>query len=109
MKLPAPEILATPAWADVAGALRKARTIDCEENDFAVGVCDADGVVIGAALLRCYKQVSRFTREMRKLGYAAHIDPSCEAMQGCDVLYAAPRKPAARSGLISRAARRPRA
>src|SRR6478735_1193529 len=61
MKLPAPEILATPAWADVAGALRKARTIDCEENDFAVGVCDAEGVVIGAALLRCYKQVSRVT------------------------------------------------
>jgi hypothetical protein len=95
MKLPAPEILATPAWADVASALRKARTIDCEENDFAVGVCDDRGRVIGAALLRCYKQVSRFTREMRKLGYAAHIDPSCEAMQGCDVLYAAP-KPAAR-------------
>ena len=100
MKLPAPEILATPAWADVADALRKARTIDCEENDFAIGVCDAEGKVVGAALLRCYKQVSRFTREMQKLGYAAHIDDSFD-MQGCDVLYSAPRKtarrPAARS------------
>ena len=100
MKLPAPEILATPAWADVASALRKARTIDCEENDFAIGVCDADGRVIGAALLRCYKQVSRFTREMQKLGYAAHIE-DCEAMQGCDVLYAVPRKAAARRRAVS--------
>ena len=98
MKLPAPEILATPAWADVASALRKARSIECEENDFAIGVCDADGRVVGAALLRCYKQVSRFTREMEKLGYAAHIDDNTEAMQGCDVLYAAPRKSAARRG-----------
>src|SRR4051812_8324207 len=96
MKLPAPEIRATAAWADVAGALSKARTIECEENDFAVGVCDADGVVIGAALLRCYKQVSRFTREMRKLGYPPHTDGSCEAMRGCDVLSAAPRKAPAR-------------
>ena len=48
--------------------------------------------MVGAALLRCYRQVSRFTREMAKLGYAAHLDPNCDAMQGCDVLYAAPRK-----------------
>ena len=104
MKLPAPDILATPAWADVASALRKARSIECEENDFSIGVCDADGVVVGAALLRCYKQVSLFTREMRKLGYAPHIDSNCDAMQGCDVLYAAPR-----GKLTSRAARKPRA
>lgn len=71
----------------VATALQRARTIRCRENDFAVGVCDAHGHVIAGTLFDCYRQVSRFSTEMRKLGYAPVIVDNESQMQGFDVVY----------------------
>lgn len=87
MKLihPSPEKVA--GLAPVATALRRARAIRCQENDFAVGVCDARGQVIAGTLLDCYRQVSRFSTEMRKLGYAPLIVDNEQQMQGFDVVY----------------------
>lgn len=76
-----------PGLAPVATALRRARTIRCQENDFAVGVCNAHGQVIAGTLLDCYRQVSKFSSEMRKLGYAPVIVDNDHQMQGFDVVY----------------------
>lgn len=71
----------------MAQALRRARTIQCQENDFAVGVCDRHGQVVAGIMLDCYRQVSKFSTEMRKLGYAPFIVSDEEMMQGFDVVY----------------------
>lgn len=79
-----------PELALVRVALDRARAIECDENDFAVGVCDPHGRVIAGTMLDCYRQVSKFSREMRKLGYAPVIVDDERRMQGCDVVYVRP-------------------
>ncbi len=81
-----------PDLAPESQALRRAQSIDCDENDFAIGVCNADGRVIARTMLDCYRQVSRFSREMRKLGYAPLVVDDESRMQGCDVLLVKPRQ-----------------
>lgn len=73
--------------AHLVPALRKTRRIDCDESDFAVGVCDARGRVIAGEVLRCYRQVSFFSRAIARHRYLPLILDDESRMQGCDVLF----------------------
>lgn len=68
-------------------ALRRTRLIDCDDSDFAVGVCDARGRVIAGEVLRCYRQVSFFSRAISRYRYRPLILDDEARMQGCDVLF----------------------
>lgn len=87
MKTKCPDIHTVPELAHLVPAIDRAKKVPCDENDLVLGLCNARGKVVGAATLRCYRQLSTLTRELGRLGYEPLVLPDERRMDGCDVVF----------------------
>jgi hypothetical protein len=77
----------TPGLEDVAKAVTRALRILGPGPAFVVCICDDDAVPISTVTFASYDQVQRFSRDMARLGYAAHPVGMLRHEHGCDVMY----------------------
>lgn len=87
VKTKCPDIHNVPELTHLVPALERARKVPCDENDLVIGLCNSRGKVVGAATVRCYRQLSAFSREVAKLGYRPEVMADERRMDGCDVVF----------------------